>query len=251
MSCIDTLFQNPQPPKEFRFDEAVAHVFDDMISRSVPGYATLLQLISAIAHIHVQANSAVYDLGCSLGTVTRVMQQNIAVSGVKFYGVDTSQPMLDKAALLSPDQAIHWINADINQLALQPSSLIVLNFCLQFIPLAARQTLLQRCYHALLPGGVLILSEKLAFADQKTHHLMRQQHETFKQMQGYSKLEISQKRQSLENVLVPETLTQHQDRLHKVGFIDSTVFFQSFNFISMLAQKLPPPLAIASQEPKP
>ncbi len=250
MSCIDTLFQNPQPPKEFRFDDAVACVFDDMISRSVPGYATLLQLISVLAHTYVQANSAVYDLGCSLGTVTRVMQQNVAADSVQFYGVDTSQPMLNKAALLSPGQPIQWINADINQLALQPCSLIALNFCLQFIPLAARQTLLERCYQALLPGGVLILSEKITFADQNTHHLMRQQHETFKQMQGYSELEVSQKRQSLENVLIPETLSQHQNRLLKVGFIASTVFFQSFNFMSLLAQKLRPPLATTAQETK-
>ena len=235
MSNIDTLFQSPKPPKAFRFDDAVAQVFDDMIHRSVPGYATLLQLISVLAHTHIKAHSSVYDLGCSLGTVTRVMQQQASAADVQFYGVDTSQPMLDKAAQLSEGQAIHWVNADINELTLQPCSLILLNFCLQFIPLAKRQALLKRCYDALLPGGVLILSEKIAFADANSQDWMRQQHECFKQMQGYSELEISQKRQALENVLIAETLEQHQARLQQAGFASTTVFFQSFNFVGLVA----------------
>jgi tRNA (cmo5U34)-methyltransferase len=237
MSHIDTLFQSPWPPKAFRFDDAVAQVFDDMINRSVPGYATLLQLISVLAHTHIQPHSSVYDLGCSLGTVTRVMQQQSAVTDVQFYGVDTSQPMLDKAARLSADQPIAWINADITQLELKPCSLILLNFCLQFLPLAQRQPVLQRCYDALRPGGVLILSEKIAFVDANTQECMCRQHETFKQMQGYSQLEISQKRQSLENVLIAETLDQHQTRLQQVGFASVTVFFQSFNFVGLMAGK--------------
>lgn len=249
MPNIDTLFQSPQAPKAFRFDAAVAQVFDDMIHRSVPGYATLLQLIRVLAQSHIQAHSAVYDLGCSLGTVTRMLQQQTTQAEVQFFGVDNSQPMLDKAAQLFTEaqvfkeeqhcsgQTIQWINADILQLALQPSSFILLNFCLQFLPLSERQSLLQRCYTALRPGGVLILSEKIAFADDATQDWMRRHHENFKQMQGYSDLEISQKRQSLENVLLPETLSQHQTRLRQVGFVSSTVFFQSFNFIGLMASK--------------
>jgi tRNA (cmo5U34)-methyltransferase len=238
MSSIDNLFQTPQPPKAFRFDNAVAKVFDDMINRSIPGYATLLQLISTIADQHIQAHSAVYDLGCSLGTVTRVMQQSTPATPVQFYGVDTSQPMLDKAAQNFSAANIHWINADINELRFQPCSLILLNFCLQFIPLADRDGLLQRCYQALLPGGVLILSEKIAYEETDTQNWMRQQHETFKQMQGYSELEISQKRQALENVLIAETLAQHQARLQQAGFLSSQMFFQSFNFMSLIAIKV-------------
>jgi len=54
---------------------------------------------------------------------------------------------------------------------------------------------------------------------------------------GYSKLEISQKRAALENVLLPETLEAHRSRLDTIGFDAVDVWFQCFNFASMVAFK--------------
>jgi tRNA (cmo5U34)-methyltransferase len=127
--------------------------------------------------------------------------------------------------------------ADMRATEIEQASVVVLNFTLQFIPLADRQVFLQKIYQGLLPGGILILSEKLRFDDSRQEALQTDMHHAFKQAQGYSALEISQKRNALENVLLPETLAQHQQRLEAVGFSSTEVWFQYFNFASMIALK--------------
>ena len=127
--------------------------------------------------------------------------------------------------------------ADIRKVPIQNASVVVLNFTLQFIPLEDRLNFLQKIYNGLLPGGILILSEKLNFDDQRQQELQIQMHHAFKKTQGYSELEISQKRSALEMVLIPETLTQHQNRLREVGFSSAEVWFQYFNFASVIALK--------------
>lgn len=239
---IDQLYQDPHAPHPFRFDERVAAVFDDMIQRSVPGYTHLLQLIRVLGKTHIQPDTAVYDLGCSLGSVTQQLQQGLAdqlppSNPVQFYAVDNSAAMLERGQQLPSRYPIDWLCTDINTLTLQSSSVITLNFCLQFLTLTERQPLLQRCFDALVAKGILILSEKITF-DAQQQIWMQEQHEAFKQQQGYSQLEISRKRQALETVLIPESLATHQARLEAVGFNCQWVFFQSLNFISLIAQKL-------------
>ena len=126
---------------------------------------------------------------------------------------------------------------DILETKLENASIIVLNFTLQFIPKAERTILLQRIYDALIPGGVLILSEKITFADENKNHLFTELHHAFKKSQGYSDLEISQKRTALENVLIPESAETHLQRLHGVGFQKTDLWFQCLNFASFFAIK--------------
>jgi tRNA (cmo5U34)-methyltransferase len=114
---------------------------------------------------------------------------------------------------------------------------VVLNFTLQFIPIEDRAHLLSKIYQGMQPGGVLILSEKFRFDDQRQQSLQTDMHEHFKKMQGYSDLEISQKRTALENVLLAEPFSLHQKRLLEAGFSSAEIWFQYFNFASMLALK--------------
>jgi tRNA (cmo5U34)-methyltransferase len=120
---------------------------------------------------------------------------------------------------------------------MQQASVIVLNFTLQFIEPAARQALMQRIYEALLPGGILVLSEKIKFADPAEQAFMTELYMEFKRANGYSELEISQKRSALENVLIPDTIATHQQRLSLAGFTHSSVWFQNLVFASILAVK--------------
>ena len=96
---------------------------------------------------------------------------------------------------------------------------------------------MQKIYDGLKPGGVLILSEKVNFGDQQHDELMIELHHNFKRANGYSELEIAQKRTAIENVLIPETLDGHRERLKQVGFHSCDVWFQCFNFASMIAIK--------------
>ncbi|MCE2028961.1 carboxy-S-adenosyl-L-methionine synthase CmoA [Sessilibacter corallicola] len=238
----DNLFATPlEDIQRFSFNKAVVDVFPDMIKRSVPGYTTIIGMIGDFARRYAREETKCYDLGCSLGAATLSIRHNISVDNCEIVAIDNSQAMIDQAKkLIDRDNSptpITLLCDDINSIEINNASIVVLNFTLQFIPIAVREALMEKIYNGLIPGGVLILSEKVAFEDPSHNQLMINLYHDFKRANGYSDLEISQKRESLENVLIPETLTTHKNRLKKVGFSDADVWFQCFNFASMIAQK--------------
>jgi tRNA (cmo5U34)-methyltransferase len=135
------------------------------------------------------------------------------------------------------DTSVAVVCDDIRNVEITEASVVVLNFTLQFIPLDERAMLLEKIAEGMRPGGVLILSEKVVFNDVHLNGLLSDIHHDFKRAHGYSDLEISQKRSALENVLIPETISTHRDRLLNAGFTSVDVWFQCFNFMSMLAVK--------------
>jgi len=237
----DTLFSVPQPAADFAFNAAVAAVFDDMIRRSVPGYELTLAMIGLIAREHAQPGSRLYDLGCSLGAATLTMRHAVEGRGCRIIGIDNSPAMLARCrAHLAEDDAatpVALACADIADVDIDDASLAVLNFTLQFIPAERRPALLARIHAGLRPGGVLLLSEKIRFDDAREQAVLTELHHGFKRAQGYSQLEVSQKRTALENVLIPETLATHLERLRTAGFSEAYVWFQCFNFASLIAYK--------------
>lgn len=241
-SKTDTLFADPLSHLgEFCFDQAVVDVFPDMINRSVPGYATILRMIGQIAEDYARPNTNCFDLGCSLGAATLAMRHRINTSGTQIISVDNSAAMVQTARrVLAADAGevpVSLIHSNLQDVEIHNASVVVLNFTLQFIPVAQRLEILQRIAKGLIPGGVLILSEKLAFDDGEHQELMTQLHHNFKRANGYSDLEIAQKRTALENVLIPETYATHKQRLDEAGFRSTDLWFQCFNFASMLAFK--------------
>jgi tRNA (cmo5U34)-methyltransferase len=223
----------------FRFDEDVVRVFPDMIRRSVPGYATVVAMTGVVAARHAQAGSALYDLGCSLGASTLAMRRAVTQSGCRLVAVDNAPAMIDQArALLAAEPAgapVELRCEDIRATPVQDASVVVLNFTLQFLPLAERATLLERLRTAMRPGGVLVLSEKVRYANAAEQRVNEALHLDFKRAQGYSELEIAQKRSALEDVLVPETPETHVARLAQAGFTDIACWFRCFNFQSFVA----------------
>lgn len=238
----DSLYANPLGEiSAFQFDEAVVKVFPDMIQRSVPGYGAIISAIGLLAGRFARENSVCYDLGCSLGAASLAMRRHIAVENCRIVAVDCSKAMVEQCRRNLPAAEgladVEVRCADIRDIAISNASVVVLNFTLQFIPLADREAFLASIYNGLLPGGILILSEKLAFDDARQQALQTDMHHLFKKAQGYSELEISQKRSALENVLIPETFVAHQQRLKSLGFSSVEVWFQYFNFASMIALK--------------
>jgi tRNA (cmo5U34)-methyltransferase len=239
----DSLYSQPLGRIDsFIFDDQVARVFPDMIERSVPGYQTIITAIGLLAGRFAQENSVCYDLGCSLGAASFAMSQNIIAKNCRIVAVDNSNAMLARfkhlLALQEPQPlSIDLKCANIQDSVIENASVVVLNFTLQFLPLADRAQLLEKIYHGLLPNGALIISEKLAFDDPRQQTMQIDLHHAFKKSQGYSEMEISQKRTALENVLIPETFTQHQQRLTSIGFSSCELWFQYFNFASFIALK--------------
>ena len=238
----DNLFAHPLGVVPgFVFDQAVVDVFPDMIKRSVPGYETILAHCGELASRYVQADSHCYDLGCSLGASTVAMRSRIEGRNAKIIAVDNSSAMLDKCAtiLASVSSAVstELVNQDICDTVINNASMVVMNFTLQFIPMAERSALLEKIYAGLNPGGCLVIPEKLHFEPESLNTLLSDLHHQFKRAQGYSDLEISQKRDSIENVLIPETLDAHIQRLRACGFQSASPWFQCFNFCSLVAIK--------------
>ncbi len=237
----DTLFANAQPLVDFAFDDAVADVFPDMIRRSVPGYETVISMLGVLAQQYAQDNSRVYDLGCSLGAATLAMHRQTRQRCLQYICVDNAEPMVKRCQSRlgrhMPEASLEVVCEDIENVAIHNASIVVLNFTLQFIPPESRLALLDRIYQGLLPGGVLILSEKLLFENAMENQKQIDWHHTFKRANGYSDLEISQKRAALENVLIPDSREQHGERLKQAGFNEAYLWFQCFNFVSFVAIK--------------
>ncbi|HET8849215.1 MAG TPA: carboxy-S-adenosyl-L-methionine synthase CmoA [Marinobacter sp.] len=241
--ATDRLFATERKPEDFRFDASVARVFPDMIRRSVPGYTTIIPMIEVITEQFAQPGSHCYDLGCSLGASTLAMRHGIHYPDCTLVGVDNSAAMIERCehyiALDDHELPVTLRCENIEQTELCDASVTTLNFTLQFVPLEHRLALLTRIASATRPGGVLILSEKIQFERSEAQHLQTRLHHEFKRANGYSDLEISQKRAAIDNVLIPETLNAHEERLRQAGFDDVQVWYQCFNFVSMLAMKSP------------
>ncbi len=224
--------------KAFEFNETVTEVFHDMISRSVPGYELLLRLIGLYADVFVQHRSRVYDLGCSLGAAAVMVARQTSAEDVSIIAVDNSISMIDKCRQLAPQEpAIEWHCDDVQNTEIKNASMVSLNLTLQFVSQHERQQLLDEIYQGLNPGGILVLSEKVHLDQNHEDQRMVQLHQAFKKTQGYSDLEISQKRTALENVMVPDFESQLQERLISAGFEEVYQCFRCFNFVSYLAIK--------------
>lgn len=241
--ALDRLFASEREAGEFRFDAAVARVFPDMIRRSVPGYTTIIPMIEVITEQYARPGSHCYDLGCSLGASTLAMRHGIGDRDCILTGVDNSPAMIERCqhyiALDDHPLPVSLRCEDILDTELGNASVTTLNFTLQFVEPARRAQLMTRIADATLPGGVLILSEKIRFESEAEQAIQTQLHHEFKRANGYSDLEISQKRSALEQVLIPETLAEHRQRLTNAGFSEVMVWYQCFNFVSMLAIKSP------------
>jgi tRNA (cmo5U34)-methyltransferase len=238
----DNLFAQPlgKVPK-FVFDRSVVDIFPDMIQRSVPGYQTIINHTGELADRFVQNNSHCYDLGCSLGASTLAIRERIEARNATIFAVDNSQAMLDKLEAILQSQPAKTktklVKNDICDIEITNASLVVLNFTLQFVPLDRRSELISSIYKGLNPNGCLIISEKLHFEPQSLNQLLTELHHQFKRDQGYSDLEISQKRDAIDKVLMPETLIMHIQRLKDCGFKSASPWFQCYNFGSLIAIK--------------
>ncbi|MDE4537888.1 carboxy-S-adenosyl-L-methionine synthase CmoA [Pseudomonas sp. ITEM 17296] len=240
----DRLFAQPlEQVPDFAFNEDVVRVFPDMIKRSVPGYPTIVENLGVLAARFAQPNSTLYDLGASLGAVTQSLRRHVRIDGCRVIAVDNSAAMVERCRqyLTAQDSMfqellpVNVLEADILALPFEPASVVAMNFTLQFIAPDQRLELLGRIRQALLPGGALILSEKLRFADDDEQNLLNELHLDFKRANGYSELEIAQKRSAIENVMKPDTLDAHKARLRATGFSKVVPWFQCLNFASLIA----------------
>ena len=226
---------------DFQFDEQVADVFPDMIQRSVPGYQTILHTIGELAKTYITPGSRAYDLGCSLGAASLAMARNTENVNCDIIGIDNSEAMIErckrKVNSFNLPNPISLRCESILDSSISQASMIVMNFTLQFLSPGDRLAMLKKIYDGLNPGGILLLSEKIKHPSDQGNQLLIELHHQFKRNNGYSELEVSQKRAALENVMHTDTFATHESRLQEVGFSDVVMWFKCYNFASIVAVK--------------
>ncbi len=226
---------------DFKFGEKVAAVFDDMLHRSVPFYDETQRMIAELAADFVVAGTNLYDLGCSTGT-TMLNLHRAVPPNVRFVGIDNSEEMLDrcrqKLAAQGFQREHELICADLNQaVEIKNASMVLMVLTLQFIRPLYRDQLISTILRGLNENGCLILVEKVLGEDSLFNRLFITHYYEFKMREGYSELEVSQKREALENVLVPYKLLENRDLLLRAGFRYCDVFFKWYNFCGLIAVK--------------
>ena len=237
----DKVYADPIAPlPAFEFNAQVADVFENMIERSVPGYRLALDTIALLTERYAQPETNCYDLGCSLGAATLRMRQQLPAS-CHVIGVDTSKDMVERCLTnVGRDRSQATIEIrlqDLRDTQIENASVVVLNFTLQFVSDVDRDEVLKRISDGLNDNGVMVLCEKISFEDPEEQRLLETLYYDFKRLNGYSDLEIEQKRAALENILVPNTCTALRQRALQAGFKRVDTIMQCLNFVALLATK--------------
>lgn len=241
MKNTDSIFSKPlKKVTDFRFDDQVADVFPDMISRSVPGYQDILHSIEQLSAMYAKPNQVIYDLGCSLGAASLAAAHGSQHNN-EIHAFDNSSAMLERCnryiRQFSHSERISLFENDVNEIPIENACIVIMNFTLQFIPPEQRAALIAKIYSGLNSGGILILSEKIKAPEALANDLLIDLHHQFKRENGYSELEISQKRAALENIMQLNTFDEHKSRLETAGFDSVALYYKRFNFSSMVAIK--------------
>jgi tRNA (cmo5U34)-methyltransferase len=238
----DAVYQEPeQKVGDFAFTAKVANVFDDMVSRSVPFYEEIQRMTCELAADFARSNTCLYDIGCSTATTLLALDAMVDPS-VRFFGVDNSESMLAKARqkieASQTERNIELITADIHQgVMIENASVVTMLLTLQFARPLHRQRIMQRIFQGLNEQGALILVEKLTSEDTLFNRLFIGHYYDFKRRNGYSETEIAQKREALENVLIPYRLEENVELLKSSGFRSVECFFRWYNFCGVVALK--------------
>lgn len=233
----DKVFDKPIE-KKFEFDEAVASVFDDMLSRSVPFYDEVRKLVISLVLAEQKEGLHVLDLGSSTAKFLLDLHSKMSAP-MKLKGLDNSQAMLNRAE--QKCQAfganIELELADMLTYAYNDEDIIVANYTLQFIRPMQRLELIKKLYDGLNDDGMFIFSEKIVFEDKVLDKEMIDIYYEYKKEQGYSEYEIAQKREALENVLIPFTIKENIQMCEDAGFTKIETVFQWANFVTFVVKK--------------
>lgn len=237
----DKVFNEVREASDFKFGNEVVNVFDDMVSRSVPYYGEIQRMIAEVGKDFALPNTNLYDLGCSTGASLILLDQSVD-QAVNFIGLDDSKEMLQKCDEKLKEKGVNrkyeLLVSDFNKgIQLKNASFVNLCLTLQFIRPINRENLIQSIYDGMNKGGCLMLTEKVLGENSLFNRLFIKYYYDMKRRHNYSDMEIAQKREALENVLIPYKLEENIALLKKCGFNQVDVFFKWYNFSGIIAVK--------------
>lgn len=230
---------------DFKFNEQVADVFDDMVSRSVPYYEEQQRMIREISKAFWLPGTCIYDLGCATGTTAVSLSRELP--GASIVGYDNSWPMIHRAnqkveeAGLEERISLRYgdLNGNLEELPIENATVATLCWTLQFVRPLRRDNLIRHIYESLADNGALVVTEKVLFNGSPTNRFFIDFYYDYKRRHGYSELEIANKREALENVMVPYRMDENLELFRRSGFEIVETFFQWYNLAGFLCVKKP------------
>jgi tRNA (cmo5U34)-methyltransferase len=237
----DRVFADKNPLGDFSFNPQVAQVFDDMVSRSVPFYGEMQRMATEIAAQFAQDGTNIYDLGCATATTLALLDP--VISGkVRFVGIDNAQSMLDQARAkldaLDSKRTFDLVCADLHDHPrIENASVVIMTLTLQFVRPLHRERIIREVFNGTNEKGCLIVFEKLVLPNSMLNRVFIEFYYEMKRRNGYSEVEISKKREALENVLVPYRADENITLLRDAGFRHVDEFFRWYNFCGLIAVK--------------
>ncbi|GAB3935325.1 methyltransferase domain-containing protein [Larkinella terrae] len=213
----------------FSFDTIQS--FDDHIELSIPNYVNLRESVLRVATHFIGENALVYDLGCSTGLLLAKVRL-IAPESARLVGIDRSDNLLGK----SGSQGVTLINDDLTRadFSLESCELVFCLFTLQFLPLAARKTLIEKVHSALKPGAALIIAEKQYVDNGYIQDLFTFSHYDMK-LEHFTAEQILDKQLSLRRIMRPQSEEQNLALLKVFGCV--TPIWQFLQFKAWLCIK--------------
>ncbi len=240
LESIDRIYQSDKGRKPFVFDAEVARVFDDMVRRSVPFYGEIHKLICDLLRRKLPQDGLIYDLGCSTGETILTVWKSLSERAPHFVGVDNSIAMIEQCRQKLEEHQVTNVTLSckgVDDVVFENPDVIIMNYTLQFVPTHKRLMLLKNIHQGLKKGGIFILSEKIESSNAEIEELQTELYYDFKRRNGYSELEIAQKREALEKVLVPMTPEAQLNLLREAGFRNVDLLFRWYNFVSYVGIK--------------
>ena len=186
----------------------------------------------------------IYDLGCSTANTLIGFCRQLPPSA-RLTGYDNSPAMLKRAMrnietnkLQSRITVRHAdLNSKPSDFPLRNAGVVTMCWTLMFIRPLRRDNVIRYIYDSLVDEGVLIVTEKILTNNGHLNRFFIDLYYDFKKRRGYSEIEISRKREALENVLVPYRIEENLDLFRRNGFDVVETFFQWFNFAGFLCIK--------------
>lgn len=229
------------PDGKWEFDASVTSVFDDMLSRSIPQYEVMRRACLDVAARYVQPATDIVDLGCSRGEAMAGLVDRFG-AGNRFVGVEVSAPMLaaarERFAGYVKCGVVQILDTDLRR-GYPPcrASVTLAVLTIQFTPIEYRLRILREVFKHTVPGGALVLVEKVIGATADIDAALVATYYDLKRENGYSQDQIERKRVSLEGVLVPVTAKWNEEMLAACGFREVDCFWRWMNFAAWVAVK--------------
>ncbi len=242
----DTIYDTPMDGvKPFEFNAEVAKVFEDMADRSIPWYRQVEEMTASLSVSFYQPGTVLFDLGCSTATGTLLAAHSLQEAGFehpRLVGVDNSEAMCIRArekvsGIYGEESPVSIRHQSVEECEIHDASVVVMNYTLQFIPPLKREAIIRRIYDGLVHNGVLIVSDKTTQSHTDVSRIFIEKYYDYKRANGYSELEISQKREALDNVLIPYSVEEEEALFREAGFAAVDRFFCWYNFSSFLCIK--------------